>query len=74
MGDITPDANSHERYTDRSVVSRRCSNVTYDKLQDLFTTFRQVEDITTVADGRQLASHSQGTICIQFEGEWVQVH
>jgi hypothetical protein len=37
--------------------------------EDLFTTFRQVEDIITVAGGRQLTSHGQGTTCIRFEGE-----
>jgi hypothetical protein len=42
--------------------------------RDLFTMFSQVEDTVTVADGRQLASQGQGTICVRFKGEWVQVH
>lgn len=42
--------------------------------RDLFTAFKQGKDTVTVADGRQLTSQGQGTVRVQFEGEWVQVH
>ena len=42
--------------------------------RDLFTTFKQGNDTVTVADGRQLTSYGQGTIRVQFEGTWVQIH
>ena len=65
---------SGHRYTDRSVVSRHRSNVTYDYCRDVFTSMRQIRDTVTVADGRQLASLGHGTIRIRFGGEWVQLH
>ena len=42
--------------------------------KDLFKIYKQVKDTVTVADGRQLTSKGQGTIRVQFGGEWTQVH
>jgi hypothetical protein len=42
--------------------------------RDLFTSYKQDRDIVTVADGRQLTSQGQGTIRVQFEGEWTQIY
>ena len=42
--------------------------------QDLFIAYKQGDDTVTVADGRQLTSQGQGTIRVQFEGTWVQIH
>jgi hypothetical protein len=42
--------------------------------RDLFTSYKQDKDTVTVADGRQLTSQGQGTIRVQFEGDWTQIH
>ncbi|HEY5813547.1 MAG TPA: reverse transcriptase domain-containing protein [Terrimicrobiaceae bacterium] len=42
--------------------------------KDLFTSFKQVKDTVTVADGRQLTSQGQGTVRVRFGSEWVRIH